>query len=109
MESFLPDVEQEVAPGNQRRTVQTSASYLLSSFIFSALLVVMALAVVPYGTVEPQWEAVFECSVFALTALSIVEGLLARSSLLEGYRLVIPLFALTGLAVFQFLPWWGQV
>jgi O-antigen ligase len=52
---------------------------LLDRAIFFALLALIALLAVPYGAVEPWWESIFECAVFTLAALWIVEGLLGGS------------------------------
>ena len=44
----------------------TTSGRLLSLIVFGGLLLLLILVPVPYGTVEPWWEAVFECAVFAL-------------------------------------------
>ncbi|MCA1614851.1 MAG: hypothetical protein LC795_14140 [Acidobacteria bacterium] len=53
------------------------ASRALSSFIFAALVALLPLAAVPYGSVEPWWTGLFGAAVFALAALWAVEGALA--------------------------------
>jgi hypothetical protein len=47
---------------------------ILDLTVFSGLLGLAVLTVVSYGSVDPWWEAVFECAVFALTAVWIVEA-----------------------------------
>ncbi len=80
----------------------------LDGFIFYALLVLIALACIPYGTVEPWWEAVLEIGVFALGGLWLVEGLLGRSWRLSGRRLLLPLAALLVFVFLQTLPLGGS-
>ena len=62
------------------------------------------LAAIPYGTVQPQWEAAFECSVFALVALSIIEGLVSGVWHVSGSSLLLPLLAIIVFAFLQTLP-----
>ncbi|PYS84236.1 MAG: hypothetical protein DMF70_05650 [Acidobacteria bacterium] len=47
---------------------------IVDAFVFYGLVVTIALVAIPYGTVEPWWEAVFECAVFTLGLLWIVHG-----------------------------------
>jgi O-antigen ligase len=76
---------------------------LLSKGIFGALLSLIVLTAIPYGTVEPWWKAVFACLVFALCIGAIVEGLLigglSRASGFAGRPLLLPLLTL---AIFAF-------
>ena len=48
---------------------------LLDRTVFVGLLVLIVTTAIPYGTVDPWWDAFFECTVFTLGALWIVEGL----------------------------------
>jgi O-antigen ligase len=98
IELARPSVGQ-AAPG---RTAQ-----LLDPAIFFALLALIALVAIPYGSVHPWWEAVFECAVFALGALWVVDGLLSSSWRVSGYRLVAPLIAIVVLAFSQTIPLGG--
>jgi O-antigen ligase len=63
----------------------------LDAFIFGALLVWLALVVVPYGTIDPWAVALFECGVFALATLWLVEGWLSGGWFVREHRLLIPL------------------
>src|ERR1700738_1027280 len=79
---------------------------VLDQIIFLSLLLIIALSAIPYGTVEPWWEAVFECSVFALGILWAVEGLLSGTWQVRGIRLLLPLLALAIFSFFQTVhPW----
>lgn len=73
----------------------------LDPFIFYALVTVIALTAIPYGTVEPWWKAVFQCAIFALGLLWMVEGTLSGTWLVRQHRLLIPMVALVVFAVIQ--------
>lgn len=108
MKGFL---SQAIPIKTSKRTVGPpafeGASRLLDRVIFLALLALMIVSAVPYGTVQPWWESRFECAVFALTALWIIEGLLSGSWRASTHTLLVPLFALVGFAFIQTLPLWG--
>jgi len=109
----MPKVNEVVGPvpWRQETGTRTSASAMHSSpsrfiryldpFIFYALLTIIVLTAVPYGTVEPWWKAVFQCAVFALGCLWIVEGTLSGTWLVRQHRLLIPLVALIAFAFIQ--------
>jgi O-antigen ligase len=82
-------------------------SSILGRVIFYALLLLIALVAIPYGTVEPWWEALFECVVFALGALWAVDGLLKRSLLTKAQIVFLPLLLLALYAFVQTLSLWG--
>lgn len=92
-----------VGSGTSRSRHQRAAR-LLGSIIFYALLGLIALVAIPYGTVQPWWQALFECAVFGLAALWIIEGLLSGSWNFSAYQLFWPLLALVAFAVLQTLP-----
>jgi O-antigen ligase len=80
----------------------------LEAIVFYALLAVIALAAIPYGTVQPWWKSVFQCLVFALGCLYLVAQLLKpatpsfRSALRN--RWLWPVVALIAFALIQTLP-----
>ena len=78
-----------------------SAARALSAVIFAALLALILLTCVPYGSVEPRWEAAFECAVFALAALAAVEAALACDFRWRQVGLALPLLALAAYALAQ--------
>lgn len=80
------------------------AAYTIDRLIFFALLTLIILVAIPYGTVEPWWEALFECVVFALGALWAVEGILSREWITKGHRIFLPLLLITLYAFVQTLP-----
>jgi O-antigen ligase len=78
---------------------------LLDHMVFGFLLILITLVAIPYGTVEVWWVAVYECVVFALGALWIIEGLLTGTRGLRQYRLIVPLLLLALFAFIQTVPW----
>lgn len=95
----------------RRRVAQDRASLgeraltLLDRLIFFSLLIIIFLTTIPYGTVEPWWEAAFQCAIFALVAVWIIEGM-ARGGVwnIKGYKLLIPLLAIAAYAFIQTIP-----
>lgn len=73
----------------------------LDAIVFYALLALIALTAIPYGTVEPLWEAVFECAVFGLAVLSIIEITINRRLDRNYFGLILPLLALLVFALIQ--------
>jgi O-antigen ligase/tetratricopeptide (TPR) repeat protein len=80
------------------------ARSLLSLCIFSALLALIPLTALPYGTVDPMWEGLFECAVFSLAALWALEGALGGSWFDGPYELLVPLLALAAYMLVQTVP-----
>jgi O-antigen ligase len=78
---------------------------LINRVIFGSLLALIVVVAVPYGTVEPWWEAFFECAIFILTALWIVEGLLLGRWNISERALFVPLLLLVGFALVQAIPY----
>ena len=77
---------------------------ILSRIIFYVLLVVVALSAIPYGTVEPWSVSLFECTIFALAILWIIEGLIGNRWFLPSHHLLWPLLALILFCLAQAMP-----
>jgi putative inorganic carbon (hco3(-)) transporter len=77
----------------------------LDKFIFCGLLAVIVLAVVPYGTVDTWWEALFECLVFALTALWLIEAFVSGRYEIRRIAILLPLLLITVYAFAQTINW----
>lgn len=75
-------------------TTQSRFAWVLDRAIFVFLLAMIALTAVPYGTVEPWWEALFECAVFALAGLWLFEGWLSGGWHVSRRALLAPLIAM---------------
>lgn len=78
-------------------------SRLLSRLIFGSLVLLILLVPVPYGSVEPRWQAVFAVAIFSLAALWAYEGALAGRWFTRAHLLCLPVVALAGLAFVQSL------
>lgn len=76
----------------------------LSALIFAGLVAIVPLSCVPYGSVEPQWTAVFEAAVFLLAALWALEGALSGVWVSRAHTLALPGVVLAGYALLQTLP-----
>lgn len=86
----------------------SSKASRLGTFVFFALLALIAFIAIPYGAVEPWWQAFFECAVFALATFWLIEGFLNNSWNFSHYYLLLPLLALTAFAFVQTLSLGGQ-
>src|SRR5947207_11866723 len=78
----------------------------VEAFVFYSLVVTIVLVAIPYGTVEPWWEAVFECAVFILGLVWIVHGFFSGPWIQGSVRVFYPLIALVALALGQSLQLW---
>jgi hypothetical protein len=79
---------------------------LVEAFIFYSLIVLIALVAIPYGSVAPWSEAMFECAVFVLSLLWIIHGLFNGTWIQGSVRVFYPMIALVALALVQSLPLW---
>lgn len=79
----------------------------LEAIVFYSLLAVIALAAIPYGTVQPWWKSLCQCLVFVLASLYVVAQLLKsaapRFSFGFSRRLLWPVLALLAFAFLQTL------
>jgi O-antigen ligase len=73
----------------------------LSKLIFAALVGLIVIAAIPYGTVEPWWKAAFVFAVFAICIAAIIESLVARSYRIGEGSVLLPMLALSALAFMQ--------
>jgi O-antigen ligase len=76
---------------------------LLNKLIFGALVALIALTAIPYGTVEPWWKAAFVCAVFAICILALIESLITGRIELRGRSVLLPMLAISALAFLQTL------
>ena len=67
------------------------------------MVVLIFLAPIPYGTVEPWWKAAFVCAVFAVSIVALIETLVHRIERIEGASILMPMLALSLLAFLQTL------
>src|SRR4030095_11451130 len=101
---MVTDTGQRNAVDAVRPPGLNTGARLLDKIIFFCLLVLIVFTLIPYGTTEPWWEAVFECAVFALTALYVIEGLFSGNWKLNRLYVALPLMAMTAYAFIQIIP-----
>jgi O-antigen ligase len=80
-------------------------SRFLEQLQWGALVALIPLVAIPYGASEPWWEAAFQCSVFVLGALWILNGMLNRSWPVGGRSMLWPLLVLSIYVCLQVTPW----
>lgn len=83
------------------RSSSPAAARSLSAVVFYALLVLLPLAAVPYGSVEPWWAGLFDALVFLLAARWAVEGALTGRWVTRAHAILLPCLALAALALLQ--------
>jgi O-antigen ligase len=84
------------------------AHRILDRLIFYGLLVAIVVTAVPYGSVQPWWAALFECLIFALGILAVIDLLITNDRLPAGASVALPLLILCLFLVFQSLPLFGR-
>ena len=72
---------------------------LLNKLVFSALVLLIVLTPIPYGTVEPWWKAAFVCAVFVICIFALIEN----PTYIPGKKVLLPMLALSALAFIQTL------
>ncbi|HEY6230394.1 MAG TPA: O-antigen ligase family protein [Pyrinomonadaceae bacterium] len=72
----------------------------LDPLIYYSLLALLALTAIPYGTVQPWWIAAFECGVFLIAMLAVVDAAINKKPPPKT-SLVLPLLALVLFALLQ--------
>lgn len=88
----------------ERTSYKERIALRLERIVFYGLLVTVVLTAIPYGTVEPWWEAAFVCVVFAFMAVRIVHALITGEAQIKGYGLLLPLLCLCAFSILQTLP-----
>ncbi len=76
---------------------------MLSKLVFGALVALIVLTAIPYGTVEPWWKAAFVCAVFAICVLALIESLITGKIEIRGKPVLLPMLAISALAFLQTL------
>ena len=71
---------------------------VLNRIVFIALVILILLTPIPYGTVEPWWKAAFVCAVFALCIPALIEN-----TSVPGKPILLPMLSLSALAFLQTL------
>ena len=88
---------------------KTTVATLLSRIIFGSLLCLLVFAVIPYGTSQAWWKALFVCVVFLLAIVWLIEGYITDSWFGESWPLVLPLGLLAIFSLLQTIPVRSQI
>lgn len=72
----------------------------LDRAIYFSLLVLIVVTAIPYGTVQPWLIAAFECAVFVLAMLALIEAQISQRQQVDLWQ-VAPLFGLILFALLQ--------
>lgn len=91
-----------VANKSQSVRVRPAARFL-NRLGYLSLLVTLVLTAIPYGTVQPWWISIFECLVFVIAMLAVVESAINKAWRFD-VSLVAPLGLLALFAIAQSLP-----
>jgi O-antigen ligase len=73
----------------------------LRRVIFAALVFLVPLTVVPYGSFEPWWKAAFVCAVFGICILAIIDGAISGNTEVGPVSILLPMLALAAFAFLQ--------
>ncbi len=73
---------------------------VLNRVLFYSLLAVAALVAIPYGTVEPWWIAVYECTVFGLGLVALTFDFKQRPDV-KHLKLLAPAVVIAGFVLLQ--------
>jgi O-antigen ligase len=76
---------------------------VLNKLVFIALVILIVLTPIPYGTVEPWWKAAFVCAVFGICILALIENLITPDPHIQNKSILLPMLALSTLAFLQTL------
>jgi O-Antigen ligase len=87
------------------RSNRPAMARVVDGVVFYALLAVIAGAAIPYGAAEPWWKSLFQCLVFVLVGISVLERLVSRRARSLNYRIFLPAAALIAFAVIQTISW----
>lgn len=94
----------DFAQTEKKTNVREAIGQRIESFVFSSLLCLFILVAIPYGTVETWWIALYECTVFGLTAIWVFSCWLQREWSLKSFKPFAPLFTLVLFVLLQAAP-----
>ena len=75
--------------------------------IFAALVCLIPLTAIPYGTFEAWWKAAFVCAVFGICIAAVVEGAISGSTYVGPRSILLPMLVLAAFAHLQTVPLGG--
>jgi O-antigen ligase len=77
----------------------------LNAIVFWGLLAALPLTVFPYGTVDPWFEAAFECLIFSLAIVWVLQSIFSRGFRFKRRAILLPMIAITLYVFFQSIEW----
>jgi O-antigen ligase len=77
---------------------------ILDRIVFYGLLTTIVVTAVPYGSAQLWWTALFECVVFVLAIVGILDLMITKDSLPTGASVALPLILMCVFLLFQSLP-----
>ncbi|HEX3143972.1 MAG TPA: O-antigen ligase family protein [Pyrinomonadaceae bacterium] len=89
----------------QVSSARSITARVISALVFYGLIILVCLAPIPYGSVEPWSQAVFECGVFVLGFGWCLHVMLKGPAAKIDLRLFLPLMAMVALALLQSVAW----
>ena len=87
---------------------RSNVARVISKVVFGSLLCLLVFAVIPYGTSQAWWKALFVCAVFTLAIFWLIEGYLSDNWFGESWSLTLPLWMLSIFSFLQTIPFRGQ-
>ncbi len=81
------------------------AARAISAIVFCGLIALICLAPIPYGSVQPWSQAIFECAVFLLGLGACLHTILTGAPAKIDLRLFLPPLALVAFAFVQSISW----
>jgi O-antigen ligase len=96
--------EVDAIAAGDRSVLKLRIASILGTTVFVALLCLIVLTAIPYGSTQAWWKAAFVCVVFMLAILWLVEGSIRQRWFVGIGSLVLPLAALALFSFLQTLP-----
>src|SRR5258705_5061037 len=96
--------EIEAIAAADRSALKLRVASVLGTTVFAALLCLIVVTAIPYGTTQAWWKAAFVSIVFILAIVWLVEGSISQSWFAGTWSLVLPLVALVLFSFLQTVP-----
>ena len=92
-----------------RSALKLRVASVLGTTVFIALLCLIVLTAIPYGSTQAWWKAAFVSVAFMLAILWLIEGLITQSWFAATGSLVLPLAVLALFSFLQTVPLGKQI
>ena len=91
-----------------RSALKLRVASIMGTTVFAALLCLIVMTAIPYGTTQAWWKAAFVSIVFILAIVWLVEGSISQLWFAGTWSLVLPLAALALFSFLQTVPLGNQ-